>query len=88
MSVVAMARLVRDVEREGGLSARLREDPMAVLSRYSLSPAEYDALLDLDAQRLVDLGLNPIPMRNLLTLLGVPGPELYQHRLSLRVAAE
>ncbi len=87
MSVVALCRLVRDLEREDGLVARLRDRPQAVLDRYPLTAAERDALLDLDARRLVDLGLNPLPMRNLLTLLGVPGPELYLHQHSLRPGA-
>ena len=87
MSVVGMCRLVRDLERVDGLATELRTNPGPVLVRYPLTEAERDAVLDLDAQRLVDLGLNPLPMRNLLVLAGVPNPDIYSHALSLRKAA-
>lgn len=84
MSVVGLCRLVRDLERTPTLPGEFLADPEVALSRYPLTAAERDAVLDLDAQRLVDLGLNPLPMRSLVTLLGVPNPQIYTHRLSLR----
>lgn len=88
MSVVGMCRLVRDLERQEGLVAETLARPSAVLARYPLTEDERAAVLDLDAERLVTLGLNPLPMRNLVTLLGVPNPDIYTHQLSLRPAAK
>jgi hypothetical protein len=84
MSVVGLCRLVRDLERVPGAAEELRVDAPAVLARYPLSEVERDAVLDLDARSLVDLGLNPLPLRNLLTLSGVPNPEIWTHAVSLR----
>jgi hypothetical protein len=84
MSVVGLCRLVRDLERVAGAAAELRADAPAVLARYSLTDVERDAVLDLDARALVGLGLNPLPMRNLLTLSGVRNPEIWTHSVSLR----
>ncbi len=84
MTVLAITKLVRSLERTEGFRDRLRADPEAVLADYALSPEERDAVLRLDAATLVELGVNPLVMRNLLFLVGVPNAELYTHRLSLR----
>jgi hypothetical protein len=83
MSTVGLGRLARDVARTDGVAERLRADPRSVLAQYPLTGPERDAVLRLDAAALVALGLNPLVMRNLLFLLGVPNAELYTHRLSL-----
>lgn len=88
MSVVGLCRLVRDVERVPELAAELRRDAPSVLDRYALSDAEREAVIDLDAGALVELGLNPLPMRNLLTLSGVANSEIYTHERSLRAAGQ
>jgi hypothetical protein len=84
VSVVGLCRLVRDLERVAGAADELRADAPAFLARYALTDRERDAVLDLDARALVDLGLNPLPMRNLLTLSGVRNPEIWTHSVSLR----
>ncbi len=84
MTVLGLTKLVRDLERTEGFRDRLCRDPQTVLSEYAISPDERDAVLRLDAAALVELGLNPLVMRNLLFLVGVPNAELYTHNLSLR----
>ncbi|TJY66157.1 hypothetical protein E4J89_17410 [Arthrobacter sp. CAU 1506] len=84
MSVVGVHRLVRDLERRDGLVDRLLEQPAAVLETYPLSDDEREAVLNLDAAALVDLGVNPLVMRTLLVLAGVANPDIYSHTLSLR----
>lgn len=86
MSLVHLSRLIREVEHGDGVLDRLREDPEAVLAEYDLTSEEADAVLDLDAQRLVDLGVNPLLMRTLLVLNGVGNPDLYSHSIRLRRA--
>ncbi|MEV6161875.1 hypothetical protein AB0L71_08115 [Streptomyces sp. NPDC052052] len=83
MSTVGLGRLARDIARIEGVTERLRADPHSVLAQYPLTGPERDAVLRLDAAALVGLGLNPLVMRNLLFLLGVPNADLYTHRLSL-----
>lgn len=83
MSLVQLSRLIRDVEHREGVLEELRDDPAMVLNRYDLSHAERAAVLDLDAQRLVDLGVNPLLMRTLLVLNGVGNPEIYGHSVRL-----
>jgi hypothetical protein len=84
VSVVAVHKLVRDLERRDGAVDRLREDPEGMLAEYRLSNAERDAVLDLDASALVALGVNPLVMRTLLVLVGVGNPDIYSHDVSLR----
>jgi hypothetical protein len=83
VTVLGLTKLVRDLERTEGFGRRLQREPEAVLSEYAISPVERDAVLRLDAAALVELGLNPLVMRNLLFLLGVPNADLYTHSLSL-----
>jgi hypothetical protein len=84
VTVLGLTKLVRDLERTEGFGERLHREPEVVLSEYAISPVERDAVLRLDAAALVELGLNPLVMRNLLFLLGVPNAELYTHGMSLR----
>lgn len=83
MSTVAVHRLVRDLERNDGAVAEILDSPEAVVSRYSLTDAEKNAVLALDAQGLVDLGVNPLVMRTLLVLAGVANADIYSHDSSL-----
>lgn len=84
MSLVALGQLTRDVCRRPDAKQLLLEDPTALLDRYRLTDDEREAVLDLDAQALVDLGLNPVVMRNLLVSAGVGNAEIYTHSRSLR----
>jgi hypothetical protein len=83
VTVLGLTKLVRDLERTEGFRERLEQDPETVLSEYAISPDERNAVLRLDAAALVELGLNPLVMRNLLFLVGVPNAELYTHSLFL-----
>jgi Aromatic-ring-opening dioxygenase LigAB, LigA subunit len=83
MSLVQLSRLIRTVAHEDGVLARLRTEPDAVLAEYDLTPDEEAAVLDLDGQRLIDLGVNPLLMRTLLVLNGVGNPDLYSHSVRL-----
>lgn len=83
MSLVQLSRLIREVEHTDGVLARLRAEPEAVLAEYDLTDEERAAVLDLDGQRLVDLGVNPLLMRTLLVLNGVGNPDLYSHDIRL-----
>ncbi len=88
MSLVQLSRLVRDVEHNDGVIADLQAEPAAVLARYRLTDDERQAVLDLDAQRLIDLGLNALLMRTLLVLNGVGNPEIYTHSIRLGTPAD
>lgn len=83
MSLVQLSRLIRDVEHTDGVLDELRQHPEAVLDRYRLTDAEREAVLHLDAQRLIDLGVNPLLMRTLLVLNGVGNGEIYDHKIRL-----
>lgn len=83
MSLFQLSRLIRDVEHKDGLLDRLRSNPQETLAGYDLSERERAAVLTLDAQELLDLGVNPLLMRTLLVLNGVGNPELFDHDLSL-----
>lgn len=84
MSVVALGKLTRDVCRDHLARQSLQRTPLELLDRYALTADERAAVLDLDAERLLDLGLNPIVMRNLLVSAGVPHDEIHRHQRSLR----
>jgi hypothetical protein len=84
MSVVAIHRLVRNLERQDGAVAGFLADPEAFIAGYPLTERETDAVLTLDAQALVDLGVNPLVMRTLLVLSGVQNSDIYSHDSSLR----
>ncbi|WP_185972388.1 hypothetical protein [Georgenia yuyongxinii] len=87
MSVVALGQLTRDVCRRPDARQLLLDDPAALLARYRVTTDEREAVLDLDAQALVDLGLNPVVMRNLLATAGIGNAEIYTHSRSLRRGA-
>jgi hypothetical protein len=84
MSVVAVHRLVRTLERQDGAVARFLAQPEAFVADYPLTEPEKDAVLSLDARALVDLGVNPLVMRTLLVLAGVANSDIYSHELSLQ----
>jgi hypothetical protein len=84
VSLVGVNKLVRSVERRSEAVDLLRSEPESLLARYELSAAERDAVLDLDAATLVELGVNPLLMRTLLVAAGVPNSDLFHHDLSLR----
>ncbi|UDY23398.1 hypothetical protein [Nocardioides sp. Kera G14] len=79
MSLVALGHLAHDLDRQPDAPQQLATDPVGFLAGYDLTETERSAVLDLDAQRLVDLGLNPMLMWNILGAAGVGPRDLYSH---------
>jgi hypothetical protein len=79
MSILAVNRIALDLEHRMGLIDEYRSDPQSVLDRYRLSSEEREAVVRLDAQYLLDAGVNPIVIRNLLVILGIPHSDMYTH---------
>lgn len=86
MSLVALGRLAHDLDRLPGTCDALVSNPVGFLAGYDLADAERDAVLSLDAQALVDLGLNPMLMWNILGAAGVGPRDLYSHTITLKEA--
>ncbi|WP_129667077.1 hypothetical protein [Phytoactinopolyspora endophytica] len=78
MNHLMLTKLAWALEHEDGLLDAYRHDPGAVLDRFKLSARHRQAVLDHDAETLLADGLNPVVLRNLLVMLGVPHAELYQ----------
>jgi hypothetical protein len=79
MSVIGVNKLTLALEHEPALLDAYRSDPDATLDKYRLSSDERDAIRRLDADNLLQRGVNPIVIRNLLVLLGIPHGEMYTH---------
>ncbi|MCR1782701.1 hypothetical protein KVF89_09170 [Nocardioides carbamazepini] len=79
MSVLGLTKLARALEHEDGLLERFRSEPGAVMDRFVLDDAERASVLALDANDLRERGMNPVALRNLLVLLGVPHGQMYVH---------
>lgn len=77
MSAFAVTRLAWDLEHVAGLRERYDSDPESVLAEYDLSDEERAAIRAKDARTLLDAGVNPIALRNLMVLLGAPGAQMY-----------
>ncbi|WP_166352451.1 hypothetical protein [Phytoactinopolyspora limicola] len=80
MSLLGLTKLAWDLEHQEGLLDAYHAAPAAVLARYRLQPRHHQAVLDFDAATLLDDGLNPVVLRNLLVILGVPHAKLYDAR--------
>ncbi|SOD99409.1 hypothetical protein [Blastococcus haudaquaticus] len=78
MNLLALTKLAWDLEHEPGLLDRYRADAGPVLAGYRLDDAARQAVLDRDAHALLAGGLNPVALRNLLVLLGIPHADLYR----------
>ncbi|SDY78830.1 hypothetical protein [Herbiconiux ginsengi] len=79
MSVIAVNKFTLDLEHKPGVLEAYRADPAAVLDGYRLSDAERDAIARLDADWFLTAGVNPIVIRNLLVILGIPHNQMYTH---------
>jgi hypothetical protein len=84
MSVLGLTKLSRELEHDEGLLARFRSDPILEMRGFDLTAQEVEWVLDLDAQSLLDHGVNPVVLRNLLVLLGVQHGQMYTHQQGLR----
>jgi hypothetical protein len=80
MSLYGISRLAWDLEHVDGLAARLTATPHEVLASYPLSDAERDAVFCHDAHWLLDHGVNPVVLRNLVVMQGVPHAKMYETR--------
>jgi hypothetical protein len=77
MSIYGISRLAWDLEHVDGLAARLKDDPHAVLADYPLTDSERDAVFCNDARWLLAHGVNPVVLRNLVVMQGVPHAKMY-----------
>ena len=88
MSVLGLTKLSRELEHQDGLLERFRTDPADVMDAFDLTVNERSWVLDLDAESLLDHGMNAVALRNLLVLLGIPHGQMYTHQESLRRDAD
>lgn len=79
MSVLGVNNFTLALEHEPGVLEEYRTAPSEVLSRYRLSDLERESIATLDAGALLEHGVNPIVIRNLLVILGVPHGKMYTH---------
>ena len=86
MSLVALGHLAHDLDRQPTAKQELLSDPAGFLARYDLTDTERTAVVALDAQALVDLGLNPMLMWNILGAAGVGPKDLYSHTITMKEA--
>ncbi|MFF5248793.1 hypothetical protein ACFY3V_31315 [Streptosporangium sp. NPDC000095] len=77
MSIVGLNRLARDLEHIPGLCERFASDPAEVLADYPLADQERTAVVRKDAAWLLQAGMNPVALRNLMVTLGVAHREMY-----------
>ncbi|GAB2857679.1 hypothetical protein GCM10022221_66590 [Actinocorallia aurea] len=77
MSVVGLNRLARELEHTPGLLTRYLESPDTVLDGYRLTGPERRAVTGKDAAWLLDAGMNPVALRNLMVVLGVAHQDMY-----------
>lgn len=84
MSVLGLTKMSWDLEHVDGLVRALKDDPRGVITRYDVTDAEAEAVEQLDAHRLLAAGMNPVALRNLLVLLGIPHGEMYTHSSTLQ----
>jgi hypothetical protein len=77
VSIVGLNRLARDLEHTPGLLGDFRSAPDAVLARYPLTAEERQAVTGRDAAWLLAHGMNPVALRNLMVVLGVPHGDMY-----------
>ncbi len=77
MSVVGLNRLARELEHAPGLLDAFRAAPGPVLAGYPLTPRERLAVTRKDAAWLLDHGMNPVALRNLMVVLGVAHQDMY-----------
>lgn len=77
MSAYHLTKLAWDLEHVDGLLERFGEDPDAVLDGYRLTDDERRAVQQRDAAALLPTGINPVALRNLMVLLGVPHSRMY-----------
>ena len=79
MSILAVNKFTLDLEHAAGTLDAYRVDPTGVLDRYRLTAEERSAIERLDADFFLEEGVNPIVIRNLLVILGIPHKAMYTH---------
>jgi hypothetical protein len=75
MSVYALQKLIRDVNRKPECREAFFAGPAAFADKYELTESERDALLTLDVQRLYALGVHALLLRPFTILHKMPEPD-------------
>jgi hypothetical protein len=75
MSVYALQKLIRDVNRKPDCREAFFAAPPQFASRYDLTDSEREALLSLDVRRLYALGVHALLLRPFTILHKVPEPD-------------
>jgi hypothetical protein len=75
MSVYALQKLIRDVNRKPECREAFFAGPAAFANRYELTESERAALLTLDVQRLYALGVHALLLRPFTILHKMPEPD-------------
>jgi hypothetical protein len=75
MSVYALQKLIRDVNRKPDCREAFFAAPAQFAERYELTDSEREALLSLDVGRLYALGVHALLLRPFTILHKVPEPD-------------
>jgi hypothetical protein len=75
MSVYALQKLIRDVNRKSECREAFFAGPAAFSAKYELTESERDALLTLDVRRLYALGVHALLLRPFTILHKMPEPD-------------
>lgn len=75
MSVYALQKLIRDVNRKPECRESFFAMPAEFAGRYDLTESERDALLSLDVRRLYELGVHALLLRPFTILHRMPEPD-------------
>lgn len=75
MSLYALQKLIREINRDSGVRERFMADANAVATEAGLSPDEAAALAARDYGRLYGLGVHGLLLRPFSLIHGVPEPD-------------
>jgi len=75
MSIYALQKLIRDVNRDDALRQRYFAGPATVAGEYELTDDERSALLDVDLTRLYALGVHGLLLKPFSILHSVSEPD-------------
>jgi hypothetical protein len=74
VSLYALQKLIREINRDPGMRARFMEAPEGVTAEHSLSAAEMTALIARDYGALYAMGVHGLLLRPFSILHQVPEP--------------
>jgi hypothetical protein len=78
MSIYALQKLIRDVNRKPDCRTAFFAEPAQFATGYELTPEEREALLKLDIGRLYALGVHGLLLRPFTLLHKMPEPDYLQ----------